>query len=88
MFQLHLTQLLVTAFGEAATSQVSVAIHSVEGRDVARIHAEPSTFPILQEVKTNVGVVRTLYVRLGNGTRAVIDPAEVDRYIAVRWRAG
>lgn len=80
-FRLHLTQLLVNAVGEAATSQVIVAIESIDGRDVARLHVEPSAFPVIQEVKG----VPTLWVRLDAGTRAVTDPAEIDRYIATRW---
>ncbi len=80
-FRLHLTQLLVNAVGEAATSQVSVAVESADGRDVARLHVEPSAFPVLQELKGT----RTLWVRLDAGTRAVTDPAEIDRYIATRW---
>jgi hypothetical protein len=83
-FRLHLTQLLVNAVGEAATSQVIVAIESIDGHDVARLHVEPSAFPVIQEVKG----VPTLWVRLDAGTRAVTDPAEIDRYIATRWPSG
>jgi len=73
----HLTQLLIAAFGEAATSQVEVALHRVDGHDVARVHVEASAFPVLTG--------DTLFVRLGNGTRAVTDPAEIDRYSGIRW---
>ncbi|QYG93775.1 DEAD/DEAH box helicase family protein [Iamia sp. SCSIO 61187] len=81
VFQLHLTQLLISAFGEAATSLVSVALHQVDDRDVARVHVEPAGFPVFQDVKG----VRTLFVRLGNATRAVTDSAEIDRYVGIRW---
>ncbi|CAN5753889.1 DEAD/DEAH box helicase family protein [soil metagenome] len=82
-FRLHLTQLLINAVGEAATSQVTVAIESVDGHDVARVHVEPSAFPVLQQVKGTDGP--TLWVRLDAGTRAVTDAAEIDRFIATRW---
>lgn len=52
-----------------------------EPDNVARLHVEPSAFPVIQEVKG----VPTLWVRLDAGTRAVTDPAEIDRYIATRW---
>lgn len=84
VFVLHLTQLLVTAFGEAAASQVKVTIDSVDGRDVARVHAPPSGFPVFQEHKGE----RTLWVRFNNATRGVTDPAEIDRYLSIRWPAG
>jgi len=44
---------------------------------VCRVHVEPSGHP--------VGMNDVFYIRLNNGTRAIEDDLEVERYIAQRW---
>jgi len=90
-FLLHLNQLLVTALGEAAASAVSTQIHTVEGKDLCRVHVPPSSFPIEAEVLVDKGgqlqKKTAFYVRIGNGTREIVDPKERQRYVAARWGA-
>lgn len=88
-FLLHLNQALVNALGEATASSVSTQIHTVDGADLCRVHVPPSTFPVDATVKVDKGgqlVKKTaFYVRIGNGTREIADPAERHKYVAARW---
>lgn len=88
-FLLHMSQLLVDAFGETVASSVSTQIHKVNGDDVCRVHIPPSGFAVDARLVVDKGgqsVNKTgFYVRVGNGTREITDPAERLRYIANRW---
>lgn len=95
-FLLHLNQLLINSVKEAAASTVTCQLHTLtdadgERRDLCRVHAPPSSFPVDAEVKVDKGggaKQRTaFYVRIGNGTREITDPDEKARYIAMRWSA-
>jgi type I restriction enzyme R subunit len=92
LFVLHLNQVLITALGETAASSVSTQIHTVDGRDLCRVHVPPSSFPVDASVKIDKAgqlVKKTaFYVRIGNGTREISDPTEKQKYIASRWSAG
>lgn len=89
LFQLHLSQLLINALGETAASSVSVQLHTVDGRDLCRVHVPPSSFPIDAHVvvdrKGQLESKTAFYVRIGNGTREISDSQERQRYIAQRW---
>ena len=61
-----------------------------DGNDLCRVHVKPSGHP----VHATVTVVdkqgqhqkkRMFYVRMNNGTRAIDDEAEIEKYIANRW---
>ena len=88
-FGLHLSQLLVDALGATAASTVSTQLHTVDGADLCRVHVPPSSFPVEASVKVDKGgqlVKKTaFYVRVGNGTREITEPAERQKYIASRW---
>jgi len=92
LFTLHLTNVMVASLGPAATAEVSVQIHTVEGHDLARVHVRPSTFPVEAQVvvdrKGQFERKTAFFVRLANGTREITDPAERQRYIAGRWGTG
>ncbi len=89
LFQLHLSQVLVNAVGLTAASAVSVQLHSIEGRDICRVHVAPSPFPVEANVKLekNGQVISksAFYIRIGNGTREITSPAEKQKYLASRW---
>ncbi|MGI8701615.1 MAG: RNA-binding domain-containing protein [Nocardioidaceae bacterium] len=91
-FQLHLSQLLINAVGEAAAAAVSVQLHTVDGADLCRVHVRPSGFPVEATVVADKGGQRTkkvaFYVRIGNGTREMNDPVERARYVAGRFGRG
>jgi len=90
-FLLHLNQLLINALGEAAAANVSMQIHTVDGKDLCRVHAQPSGFPVDANVKVEKAgqVVKksAFYVRIGNGTREITDPDQRQKYVAGRWAA-
>jgi type I restriction enzyme, R subunit len=46
LFLLHLNQLIENAVGLAAATNVTTTIHSVDGRDLCRVHVEPSGHPV------------------------------------------
>jgi len=76
--------------GLAAAANVTTSIHHVDGHDVCRVHVEPSGHPVEAEVTVadkqgQFSRKRLFYVRLNNGTRAIEDEKERERYIAHRW---
>jgi predicted HTH transcriptional regulator len=89
LFGLHLNQVLINALGETAASSVSSQTHTVDGADLCRVHVPPSTFPVDANVKVDKGgqlVKKTaFYIRVGNGTREIGEPAEKQKYLADRW---
>ncbi|MEX0754139.1 MAG: DEAD/DEAH box helicase family protein [Actinomycetota bacterium] len=90
LFLLHLNQLLENAVGLAAASNVTTTVLRVDGHDLCRVHAEPSGHPVEAEVSMadrhgQFARKRLFYVRLNNGTRAIEDQVERERYIAQRW---
>ncbi len=92
LFLLHLNQLLVNAVGEAVASTVSTQLHTIDGNDVCRVHVPPSSFPVDANVVVDKGgqllKKAAFYVRIGNGTREITDPAERQKYLALRWGNG
>ncbi len=90
MFQLHLGQAVINAVGLAAAANVSQEILEVGGRDLCRVHVKPSSFPVEAEVvevdKKDQHTKKTVfYGRFGNGTRAIPNPSERERYKVQVW---
>jgi len=90
LFGLHLNQALINAVGMAAAANISQQILEVGGKDLCRVHVKPSSFPVDAEVvevdKNGQHVKKTLfYGRFGNGTRAISDPVERERYKVQVW---
>ncbi len=90
LFLLHLNQLIENAVGLAAAANVTTTIHHVDDRDLCRVHVEPSGHPVEADVTTadeqgQFSKASKFYVRLNNGTRAIEDRQERQRYIAQRW---
>lgn len=90
VFLLHLNQVIENAVGLAAAANVTTTVQRVDGHDLARVHVEPSGHPVEAEVAVEDAhgqhsKERLFFIRLNNGTRAVEDPKEHERYIAQRW---
>ncbi len=90
LFQLHLSNILVTALGEAAAGNAGVQVHTVDGKDVCRVHVRPSAFPVEAKItvagdKGQLQKKTAFFVRLANGTREIADPTERQKYILGRW---
>src|SRR6266536_5926200 len=90
LFQLHLSNILVTALGEAAAGNAGVQVHTVDGKDVCRLHVRPSAFPVEAKItvagdKGQLQKKTAFFVRLANGTREIADPTERQKYILGRW---
>jgi type I restriction enzyme R subunit len=88
-FQQHLANIMSTAFGEAAASQVRAHLHHVEGRDLCRVQVDPAGFPVdakvIYQKPGGPKETRTeFFIRVGNGTKA-LDTAQREKYIASRW---
>ncbi len=90
LFLLHLNQVLENAVGLAAAANVTTTVHRVDGHDLCRVHVEPSGHPVDAEVAVadpqgQLGRKRVFYIRLNNGTRAIEDERERERFVAHRW---
>ena len=90
LFLLHLNQLIENAVGIAAAGNVTTTIHHVDDHEICRVHVDPSGHPVDAEVTTvdakgQFGKERRFYIRLNNGTKAVSDEKERQKYIAQRW---
>ena len=90
VFLLHLDQAVINAVGLAAAANISHDIREVGGRDLCRVHVKPSSFPVEAEVvevdKNDQHIKKTVfYGRFGNGTRAIPDPSERERYKVQVW---
>ncbi len=63
-------------------------MHSVKGKDLARIHVKPSGFPVDAVVtidkKGQFEKKTAFFIRLSNGP-VELNEAEKEKYIASRW---
>lgn len=89
-FQLHLTQLVEASMKLAAAANVTSEILTVDGHEICRVHVEPSGHPVYATVtvadsKGQQSRKESFFIRLNNGTRAIDDEQETQRYIAQRW---
>ena len=91
-FQLHLTQIVQASMGDAAAANVSTQIHTIDGKDLCRVHVKPSAYPVDAEVtvvKDDQHWKKTaFYIRLNNKTHEFADETEKQKYIAQRWGTG
>ena len=89
-FQQHLANIVSTAMGDAAATNVRPQMHHVDGNDICRVQVDPSGFPVhARVIYQKPGQPKELrtefFVRIANGTKAV-DVVERERYVANRWR--
>jgi type I restriction enzyme R subunit len=88
VFQLHLANIIGASMGDAAGTAISAQFHSVDGRDLCRVHVRPSAVPVEAKVsveKNGQTEKKTaFYVRRLNGTRELSD-SERQNYVVGRW---
>ncbi len=89
LFQLHLGNLLAKSCGPAAAANVTAQIHTIDSRDICRVHVRPSSHPVIvtdveADEKGQHKKVESFFVRVVNGTRKLAGD-EKDKYIAGRW---
>ena len=89
VFQLHLGQIITQAMGAAAATNVTTQIHTIDNKDLVRVHVKPSGVPVDATVtvvdKQGQHSKKTaFFVRVVNGTKE-IDDVEREKYIAGRW---
>jgi len=87
LFQLHLTQLVANAVGLAAAANVTTQIQTVDGKDVCRVHVEPSGHPVWAELPGTEKGKPIFFLRTNNSTQAANDELEIERDVQARWRA-
>lgn len=93
LLQLALTQAVLNSVSAAAATDVTTQIHSVDSRDLCRVHVKPSGHPVHAAVtiidkQGQHQKEQVFYVRMNNGTRSIDDETEVQKYIAGRWGKG
>jgi hypothetical protein len=79
-YENFLTTLLLNNFGKDASALISIGIHELDGKDVARVAAKPSPKPIF--VKDGTG--EHFYIRAGNSTRLLSTREAID-YCKMHW---
>ena len=89
LFQLHLGQIITKSMGAAAATNVTTQFHTIDGKDLARVHVKPSGVPVdaavtVVDKKGQHAKKTVFYVRVGNGTKE-LDDTEKAKYIAGRW---
>ena len=89
LFELHLNQAMVNAVGQAAAANVTTEVLTVDGKDLCRVHVRPSKFPVEATItvvkKGQHQKVTQLFGRFGNGTKAITDPDEADKFKLQIW---
>ena len=87
-FQQHLANIITSAMGDAAATNVRPYIHHVDGHDICRVQVDPCGFPVDAKViheKNGPKETRSeFFVRVANGTKA-LDAVEREKYILSRW---
>lgn len=88
-FQQHLANIVSTAMGDAAATNVRPYIHHVDGHDICRVQVDPCGFPVdakvIYQKPNGPKETRTeFFVRVANGTKA-LDAVEREKYILSRW---
>jgi type I restriction enzyme R subunit len=88
-FKLHVVQLVQASMGDTAAANTSLHMHTVDGRNLCRVHVKPSKLPVHATVsgtKDGKSEKRSaFFVRLPNKTAEITDEDERQRYIAQRW---
>jgi type I restriction enzyme R subunit len=88
-FQQHLANIISTAMGDAAATNVRPYIQHVDGHDLCRVQVDPCAFPVparvIYQKPGGPKEARTeFFVRVANGTRA-LDAVEREKYVLGRW---
>ncbi len=79
-YENFLTTLLLTNFGKDTSALISISIHELDGKDMAKIAAKSSPKPVF--VKDANG--EHLFIRAGNSTRQ-LNARETVEYCKLRW---
>jgi len=72
--------LLLSSFGKNTSALISISIHELEGKDVAKVLTKPSPKPVFAKDANG----EHLYIRAGNSTRQLNVRETVD-YYKMRW---
>ena len=88
-FMQHLANIISTAMGDAAATNVRPYVHHVDGHDICRVQVDPCGFPVdakvIYQKPNGPKETRTeFFVRIANGTKA-LDIVEREKYILGRW---
>ncbi len=84
LFGQHLQNVLTQRLGQAAMALVQWEFHRIDGKDLCRIHVEPSGFPVYE----TKGDHRDFWWRFPTGTVRIVDQGERDRITVRRWPSG
>jgi type I restriction enzyme R subunit len=88
LFQLHLGNIVDASMGTAAATNITVQFHSIDDRDVCRVHVRPSAFPVDAKItvdrKSQFETISAFFVRVANGTKK-LDHDQRAKYVSGRW---
>ncbi len=80
-YENFLNNLLLNAFGKDLSLFLHISFYEIQGKDICRIDAKPSTKPIFVVEDKN----DRLYIRVGNSTRS-LSTSEAINYVRTRWQ--
>jgi type I restriction-modification system DNA methylase subunit len=80
-YENFLTTLLLNNLGKDTSALISISIHQLDGKDVARVTAKPSPKPVFVKEEK----YEHLYIRAGNSTRLLSTREAID-YCKIRWQ--
>ncbi len=82
LFGQHLQNVIAQRLGQAAATLAQWEFHRIDGKDLCRVHVEPSGFPVHERK----GDEATFWWRYPTGTVAIKDDTERERIISRRWQ--
>ena len=89
MFLLHLNQAIANSVGQAAATNVTTEILTVDRHDLCRVHVRPSKFPVEATVtlvkKGQREKATHLYGRFNNQTRIITEADEAEKFKLQIW---
>jgi hypothetical protein len=80
-YENFLTTLLLNSLGKDTSVLISISIHQLDGKDVARVTTKPSPKPVFVKEEK----YEHLYIRAGNSTRLLSTREAID-YCKIRWQ--
>ena len=89
-FLLAFNDKLKNSMGAAAISFVTTQMHTINGKDVCRVHVKPCSFPVTAKVtildKDGKKVPQeNFYARINNATHKFVKEEEKQKYLTHRW---
>jgi hypothetical protein len=89
LFDLHITNIMISSMGAAAVANVFTEFVTVDGKDVCRVHVKPSGHPVESSItiekKGQPEKKTSFFMRLNGQSREADTDEQKQLYVAQRW---